>query len=222
METQIPTIGMRIDSLISYFDAIPNTSKAFVIICCLFSFFLLNSSPNPAATLNTSTYPGCDVTKAKTSNKGSSACNTVSKSSNCESEPQPKWHILKLLNVIAVIGLLTSFFWFASNASTYINDSNALLKFMALWSGFLCYFFGFFGISFIDVEELERGSSEEEEKQRTNECQKSLFVHKQLPVHPPASCTPVCSDNLKISTDKPSKPTTFTPSSNSTNTNQKN
>ena len=44
---------------------------------------------------------------------------------------------------------------FASNASTYLDDSTSLLQFLIIWSICMCYFFGFFGISFIELDDLE-------------------------------------------------------------------
>jgi len=35
-----------------------------------------------------------------------------------------------------------------------MNDSGSLLKFLACWSTFVCYFFAFFGISFVDDDVL--------------------------------------------------------------------
>ena len=146
---------MRIDSVIATIDSIPHTYQAFVIVSSLFALVLLNSSPtNPILASSNTDYQLKNLTDPVVKEKKST--------SGFESEPQPKWHILKTLNVLAVIGLLASFGWFASNASTYLNDSNALLQFMAIWSAFLCYFFGFFGMSFIDADELERGGVAEE------------------------------------------------------------
>ena len=161
--SQIPTtIGMKIDSVIATIDAIPYTYQAFVIVCCVFAFLVLNSNQPTSSTTDRTMNAKNNAIKQhddpmKNVTKRSLSSSTPSKPT--DEVPQPKWHILKLLNIVSVIGLLTSFFWFASNASTYLNnDNNVLFKFMALWSTFLCYFFGFFGISFIDDDELERGS----------------------------------------------------------------
>ena len=70
-------------------------------------------------------------------------------------EPQPKWHILRLTNYIVTFGFLLSVLKFASNATTYLDDSTSLLQFVIIWSISMCYFFGFFGISFIELDELE-------------------------------------------------------------------
>ena len=145
---------MRLDSLIATIDSIPLTYRAFVIICCAFSYTFLKGGQN-----------GPNVTNAQVDYQIRKITSDPVKRIPLKSdEPQPKWHILKLLNICAVVGLLTSFFQFASNASTYLNDSSSLLKFLGLWSTFLCYFFGFFGISFIDADELERGELEQKQQ----------------------------------------------------------
>ena len=69
-------------------------------------------------------------------------------------EPQPKWHILRLTNYVVTFGFLFSVLQFASNASTYLEDSSTLLQYLVIWSVFMCYFFGFFGISFIELDDL--------------------------------------------------------------------
>ena len=68
--------------------------------------------------------------------------------------PEPKWHILKITNYVTATGFLLSVLQFASNASTYLNDSTSLLQFLSVWSVFLCYFFGFFGISFVELDDF--------------------------------------------------------------------
>ncbi len=175
---QIPTtIGMKIDSVIVNIDNLPYTYQAFAVVCCFFAFLVLNCN-NPTANHTYDTKATAQLKRHETQrthhvivkNKTTESSESPSTKHN-EDEPQPKWHILKMLNILSVIGLLSSFVWFASTnaASTYLNGSNhdtstmsashgVLLKFMALWSLLLCYFFGFFGISFVDADELERGS----------------------------------------------------------------
>ncbi len=75
-------------------------------------------------------------------------------STSTSDEPQPKWHILRLTNYVVTFGFLFSVLQFASNASTYLEDSSTLLQYLVIWSVFMCYFFGFFGISFIELDDL--------------------------------------------------------------------
>jgi hypothetical protein len=62
---------------------------------------------------------------------------------------QPRWHIFKIINVFAMLGFVVSVAAFLLNASTYLESQTVLLRFLVGWSVFLCYFFGFFGISLV-------------------------------------------------------------------------
>ena len=64
---------------------------------------------------------------------------------------QPKWHLFKYINIIAVAAFLYSVFIFCSNASQYLHHESqgVLVQFLVGWSVFLMYFFGFFGVSLI-------------------------------------------------------------------------
>lgn len=106
------------------------------------------------------------------------------------SGPQPKWFVLKWLNYVAVGAFLMSVAHFSWNAQTYLQDSGSLLRFLVGWSLFLCYFFGFFGISFVDTDELAMASA-------TTGATTSISISvptKSKPLHPPASSAPVCTD----------------------------
>jgi len=196
------TIGMKIDAVIASLSEIPVTYQLFAGICIIFSYMVLNSSSD--VNVNTSATDTSSYAKA-----AAAATNSVSKSD--KEEPEPKWHILKILNIAAVIGFVTSVCYFAYDATTYINDSNSLMKFLILWSTFLCYFFGFFGISFVDSDELflrdeqqQHQQQQLEKKQNVVKAKAAVLTTKDSTsletmspnsrIHPPASCTPVCTD----------------------------
>jgi len=96
-----------------------------------------------------------------------------------------------------------------------MNDSGSLLKFLFCWSTFVLYFFGFFGISFIDDDVLSgirNGERRECEKGRMEErgLQKGdLSSSPSVPLHPPANCTPVCTDPPTNNTKSQPKPSNF-------------
>ena len=142
-----PTIGMQIDAVIAKFDySLPSTYLYTLVIAAsvAFSFCVLNSGGgsstlgNEVDSLRKIPKPQVKMAQARSMD-----------------EPQPKWHILKLTNYVATTGFLLSVLQFASNASMYLNDSTSLLQFLTVWSAFLCYFFGFFGISFIELDDFE-------------------------------------------------------------------
>ena len=153
-----PTVGMLIDSVIAEVQNVTTTQLYATVIALslAFAFFLINSGGgNPAALIS--------ITEEDTS----SAADSLKKKNMVvprpppqttrgvtSSTPEPKWHILKIMNYIIATGFTLSVLQFASNATTYLNDSTSLLQYLTIWSISLCYFFGFFGISFIDLDDL--------------------------------------------------------------------
>ncbi len=144
------TIGRHIDAVIAKLDSLPSSYiYALAIAASLtFSFYLLNSGGG-SNSIPMNPHDDVDGERAIKIPK-------QKKSQRSSDEPQPKWHILKLTNYVATSGFLLSILKFASNASMYLNDSTSLLQFLTLWSIFLCYFFGFFGISFIELDDFEQ------------------------------------------------------------------
>lgn len=122
-----------------------------IVVSISFSFYLLNSGGSSALTMinnHDESAASCSLNKPKTVKKEQFSSSSTSNS------PEPKWHILKITNYVAATGFLLSVLQFASDASTYLNDSTSLLQFLGVWSVFLCYFFGFFGISFIELDDF--------------------------------------------------------------------
>jgi hypothetical protein len=83
--------------------------------------------------------------------------------------PQPKWAVLQVLNFVVIIVFVGSISYVASNYTTLLPEShtgastspltNFMFPMMVLWSLCLAYFFGFFGISFIDKGVLSESPS---------------------------------------------------------------
>jgi len=175
------SIGMRIDELIEQLDSLtPTQLYGVTVLTSIVACFLLLHQGSTGETSTTK---------------------TVSKQAQVNSSvrPEPKWYILNVLNVIAATTFIISVITFMSDTSTYMSDSFVIVKFLCGWSVFLCYFFGFFGISFVDAEMLK------DELETSNES--NVFTPKKL--HPPApSIHPVCSDKKPTSCQaSPSKPT---------------
>ena len=76
---------------------------------------------------------------------------TFTANNTCVGGKQPKWHIFKWINCLAVAAFIWSVFTFCSNASQYLHHESqgVLVQFLVGWSFFLLYFFGFFGVSLI-------------------------------------------------------------------------
>ena len=154
---------MQIDAVIARIQSAPTTQlyATVIAVSLAFSFYLLNSGGGSVPMMNDANNSEVDDSLHKPSKimkaggsktKGASPLDRTS--TNNEAEPEPRWHILKITNYLAASGFILSVLQFASNASTYLNDSASLLQFLSVWSVFLCYFFGFFGISFIELDEL--------------------------------------------------------------------
>ena len=144
MEAETITLGMRLDAFTAQLDSLSSTQLygVTVLSSIIFCVLLLNTGRLSKIDLRTAPEP-----------KQSS---DVRKSLNRSTEPQPKWYILNLLNLLAGLSFIVSVVAFLSDASTYMQDSLSVFKFLVGWGVFLCYFFGFFGISFVDADLLER------------------------------------------------------------------
>jgi len=175
------TIGMRLDELVSSIDSIPSTQlyTLVVIVSVVFSFALLNSG-------------GPAVEQRQQANAAEAAAARLSVKSKRRNKggPEPKWHILKICNYAAVSSFLVSVAFFASDASRHMNDSSSLFKFLFAWSVFLCYFFGFFGISFVDADDI---LATEEPIFSQVQPESASRSKKLKQVHPAAGSAPVCS-----------------------------
>lgn len=83
-------------------------------------------------------------------------------------KPQPKWAVLQVMNFVVLGVFVGSITYVAINYHSFGNSTdhessspitNIFFPLMILWSACLAYFFGFFGISFLDKEELRMGTS---------------------------------------------------------------
>jgi len=153
MSVENNTLGMRIDAAVDMLSKSPIIGYGAFITCSLvFAFALLNCSDKKS--------PSVVVKNAKDKkNHPFQQCNTnlikqEQRSNNNSNKPEPRWYILKRLNYLFVIGFVVSIVLFAKNATTYLNDPSTLLMFLIVWGAFLSYFFGFFGISFVDADEM--------------------------------------------------------------------
>jgi len=181
---------MKLDAFVSNLDSLPSTQLYGIIVglTVLISFTLLAGGGGGVV----------DVV-------GVSPIMVEKKvSANSSAGPQPKWFVLKWLNVIFVAAFLLSVIHFSWHAQTYLNDSSSSLYFLVGWSLFLCYFFGFFGISFVDITDedlVSSNSSASAVSETTTKPKKSVL-------HPPAASAPVCSDPVSSSSRATTNTTT--------------
>lgn len=172
-----PTVGMHIDAVIAQLQT-ASTTQLYVTVIAVslaFSFFLINSGGSSSALtiINREEAASSSDSLKKTAPKMRS-----SHQQRAASAPEPKWHILKITNYVVATGFILSVLKFASNASTYLNDSTSLLQFLSIWSIFLCYFFGFFGISFIELDDFaDQQLSQQQQQLVVSQVEQPLKSH---------------------------------------------
>eukprot|EP00934_Nitzschia_sp_Nitz4_P003859 Nitzschia sp. Nitz4//scaffold111_size72815//67337//69346//NITZ4_005802-RA/size72815-snap-gene-0.104-mRNA-1//1//CDS//3329533216//3849//frame0 len=164
-----PTIGMQLDAMLDELNNL-STSKLYGLIVAAtigLCLVLLGTGSNAAL-------------------DGSAAKNfSVSVNANSTGK-QPRWHIFKLVNYVAIFLFVGSVAQFGLNASTYLEQGN-LASFVVGWSLFLCYFFGFFGVSFV-YDDIPQ------QKQVSEEPAPRSAVKSPKTIQEPAASTPVCTD----------------------------
>jgi len=183
-----PTIGMRLDSMLDQMENLSSTQLyglivAMTVALCL---FLLGTGHQDLEGLTLSS---------------SSSSSSSSEKKHVPQGKEPRWHIFKYVNVLFGSGFVASVATFLLNASQYMESQGVLIKFLIVWSMFLCYFFGFFGVSLVHQD-----LSEETVQQKQQPKQQPVAsAPKEQPspppkakatkvLHKPAACTPVCSD----------------------------
>jgi len=149
------TIGMHIDALVDKILNMPTIYGygAFFTCSLVFAFVLLNCS-DKRNTVAAKASSNESVTKMRSSNPPLQQKQRTERNNSSGNEPEPRWYILQRLNYIFVIGFVISIMLFANNATSYINEPSTLLMFLIGWGTFLSYFFGFFGISFVDTDDI--------------------------------------------------------------------
>lgn len=177
----VPTIGMRLDAMVAQIDQLPSTQLYGLIVAAtvgLCTVLLGTGNSN----LEKQLQQNDDLKKPKAS----------AAPVGVDRGKQPKWHLFKWINFVAVATFLYSVFLFCSNATQYLHHGSqgVLVQFLVGWSVFLMYFFGFFGVSFIHNDiprEAEEVIPSKPQSQPASGASKKT-------VHPPAACAPVCSD----------------------------
>lgn len=125
-----PTIGMRLDAAISTLDTLSSTQLYGIIVTLIIGLTFLILGPAPDTRLQP--LPEVPPKKIKVMEGR-----------------EPRWHIFRWVNYATVFVFCWSVIDFGMHCSDYLQDSDAMLKFLAAWSILVCYFFAFFGISFV-------------------------------------------------------------------------
>jgi hypothetical protein len=142
------TLGMQIDALLDEIDSLSSTQLyAIIVAVTVIVSFVLLGTHNAEEVLVT---PPTVGTTSKTSSSSSSPTKDKHPTTSTLTGPEPRWHIFRWVNWLAIIAFFCSVIEFGWNAHTYLKSTDGtLLKFLVGWSVFLGYFFGFFGVSFV-------------------------------------------------------------------------
>lgn len=88
------------------------------------------------------------------------------KSEKNKLKPQPKWMILQIMNIVVFTVFVSSVTYVGMNYKTGVEEvsngspfNSFFFPILVLWSCCLAYFFGFFGISFINHEAISESPS---------------------------------------------------------------
>ncbi|GKY90582.1 hypothetical protein MPSEU_000031900 [Mayamaea pseudoterrestris] len=187
------SIGMHIDQAIDSFHSLSSTQLYTLIVglIVLLTCYLLGSAP---LLLPTGTsFENEHYAKRPHARKESDG-------------PEPRWHIFRYVSLVMVALFSASVVEFGLHARAYMRDSGRLLQFLVGWSVCLCYFFGFFGVSFVYNSELGLEGDEDDQQQEAvqrkqemnerNDCNgtEPIKPPRKSGIHPPAACAPICSD----------------------------
>lgn len=191
--TSMPTIGMQLDATIAKIDQIPSTQLYGLIVAVTVGLCVVLLGTGDSDFEMEQQRKKQNLTESNNLKKPKIAV--------IDGDKQPKWHLFKWINYIAVAAFLCSVFIFCSNVSQYLHHESqgVLVQFLVGWSIFLMYFFGFFGVSLIHEDiprEVELVPSKQQHKPVATNA-----TSPQTSLHPPAACTPVCTDpsSFKIS-----------------------
>mmetsp|Transcript_1132 Transcript_1132/g.2545 ORF Transcript_1132/g.2545 Transcript_1132/m.2545 type:complete len:629 (-) Transcript_1132:390-2276(-) len=184
----MPTIGMQLDAMIAHVDQLPSTQLYGLIVAATVGLcVVLLGTGNSNLEIQQRQQQQQQQQQQQLEEQSLKKPKTTA----VDGGKQPNWHLFKYINYVAVAGFLYSVFTFCSNASQYLHHESqgVLVQFVVGWSVFLMYFFGFFGVSLIhdDISGEEDSVSSEPQNSEPVAPKKSV-------VHPPAACTPVCSD----------------------------
>ena len=77
----------------------------------------------------------------------------MKKKVNDDGTREPRWYIFKILNYTAVATFSASVVHFILYSDVYMNNDAQMMKLLGAWTLFVLYFFGFFGVSFVDTDD---------------------------------------------------------------------
>jgi hypothetical protein len=163
LSSSLPTtLGMQIDAVLDEIDSLSSTQLYAIIVAVtvVISFVLLGTHNAPDEVILTAPTSSSSTTANNSSNSSPMKTKPAAAAS---AGPEPRWHIFRWINWLAMTAFVLSVMEFGWNASTYLHstDNSVLFQFLVGWSVFLAYFFGFFGVSFVhDIHAADADAAE--------------------------------------------------------------
>lgn len=146
------TIGQRLDAAVAYVENLDDTRRYLValLVSVVFSSILLNSGKGTRY-LEGVVAKGEDMLERQEKSKHG-------KQRSDRKGREPRWYIFTILNYALGSTFLASVVHFIAYSESYLMNTaeqgNAkLMTLLALWTVYVLYFWGFFGVSFVDTDE---------------------------------------------------------------------
>lgn len=151
MGDSVPTLGMRLDDMISEIDRLPSSQLYGIIVAVTVGLCVVLLGTGNSTNFERQQEQQHQRQQQMINDNNDLAKPQKSTTPASDGVNQPKWHIFKWINCLAVVAFLWSVYTFCSNASQYLHHESqgVLVQFLVGWSIFLLYFFGFFGVSLI-------------------------------------------------------------------------
>ena len=142
------TLGMRLDQFLDSWNHWNSTQLYLLIVVTTMALSYAVLSQGPAATNSAEEMQWTTTTTTKHNNSNHHQTSNTHKTTPTAG-PEPKWHIFKWVNVVALALFVYSGVDFVWHQYTTVEPPTTMWKFLVAWSVLLCYFFGFFGVSLV-------------------------------------------------------------------------
>ena len=152
-----PTVGQQLDAFLEGLQNLDSTHKYLVAFatCLAVSFVVLNSGQGRYLDVK-----GKDHEKAASQKKDLIVANDMPQKASATGKEsvvsggrEPRWYIFKIMNYVLATSFLASVVHFLLNSEEYIMSNDHIKTLGAVWTLFVLYFWGFFGVSFVDTDE---------------------------------------------------------------------
>lgn len=175
------TLGMRLDAMIAQVDRLSSTQLYGVIVLATVGIcVVLLGTGGSNLDLHQQQQTQQQQKQHQRTADGDGPTKPAPPTTADDGVRQPRWHIFKWVNYLAVAAFLWSVCTFCLNASKYLHHESqgVLVRFLVGWSVFLLYFFGFFGVSLIheDIPQEQPQKQQQQQQQQKSVTDKSTAI----------------------------------------------